>query len=302
VPIDLSRVPEELKVAAKTGNLVPFIGAGVSRQAKARSKPFPTWTELICDLGDLAKGMNRISPEDRQEIGRLVDQGKYLMAAQALKEELDADILESFLHTCFADSGAEPGAIHERLFALRPSLILTTNYDLLLENAYWKTFNVAPTSMTFRQAADVVRFMKIHHHRVDRPLIFHIHGTAAKPSETVFSEEDYRRLRYREHGYRNVLSAIFITRVVLMLGFSGSDPEISLLTESLRESLDHRNVPEYIVLPKGEKGEVEKKRLRRDFGLQVIEYDKSEDHHELLELVEYLVGFVPGQAGLTANA
>ena len=124
-------------------------------------------------------------------------------------------------------------------------------------------------------------------------MIFKIHGSADHPHEACFHREDYRQLRYREPGYRIVLTAIFVTKVVLMLGFSFSDPEISLLTESLRESLDRRGGPDYIVLPKGEKGAIEKKRLSQDFGLHVIEYEPSENHRELLDLVDYLVGFVP---------
>jgi hypothetical protein len=150
--------------------------------------------------------------------------------------------------------------------------------------------------MTFKNAPDVMHFLKSHQRWVDHPLIFKIHGSVDSPSEVVFSETDYRKLRYKEHGYRTVLSAIFVTRVVLMLGFSFSDPEISALTETLRESVDHRSsLPDYIVLPKNEKGPVERRRLRDDFGVETIEYEpeSSSSHPELLQLVEHLVSFVP---------
>ena len=246
--------------------------------------------------------MECISLEDKDEIDKLVRQGKYLMAAQALKNALSPDQLERFMHDRFADPNASHGAIHERLFELRPPLILTTNYDLLLDNTYASVFKESPHTMTFKQAPMVERFLKSHDQWVHRPIIFKIHGSAAAPDQAVFSEKDYRDLRYREHGYRAVLSAIFLTKVVLMLGFSASDPEIMLLTESLRESLDNRTLPDYIVLPKGEKGAVEKKRLRDDFGLHVIEYDTADNHRALLELVDHLVTFVPEHARLTASA
>src|SRR5262249_39189880 len=83
--------------------------------------------------------------------------------------------------------------------------------------------------------------------------------------------------------------AIFLTRVVLMLGFSFSDPELSSLVEALRDSLKYESSPDYIVLPKGEKGSIERERLRDDFGLQVIEYDETPGHPELGQLVDYLV-------------
>ena len=89
-----------------------------------------------------------------------------------------------------------------------------------------------------------------------------------------------------------VLSAIFVSKVVLMLGFSFTDPELILFTEAMRDSLKYRSSPDYIFLPKGSKEEVEKKRLRDDFGIEAIEYRPSPDHREVLELLRYLAGFV----------
>jgi hypothetical protein len=303
MPIDLDSIPEPLAAAAKTGNLVPFIGAGVSQQAKTdSSKPFPNWTDLIGELERIAEVQNRISAADKLEIDGLRSKGKHLMAAQALKDAIPNDLLEEFLYRRFGDPLAEPGLIHERLFQLRPPLILTTNYDLLLEQAYVQVFKKTPVAWTFKQSNEVERFLKCHQPWTHLPIIFKIHGSASHPRETILSERDYRNLRYREHGYRAVLSAIFVTRVVLMLGFSFSDPEIMVLTETLRESLDNRSREDYIVLPRGEKGPVERRRLRDDFGLHVIEYEPTTGHPELLQLVEYLIGMVPPHGRLMASA
>jgi hypothetical protein len=55
MPIDLTKVPERLTEAVATGNLVPFVGAGVSRQAKTGTPDaFPTWTELLSRLQNVA--------------------------------------------------------------------------------------------------------------------------------------------------------------------------------------------------------------------------------------------------------
>ena len=99
-----------------------------------------------------------------------------------------------------------------------------------------------------------------------------------------------------------MLSAIFLTKVVLMLGFSFADAELTALTESIRESLKHRSSPDYIVLPKGEKGSVERKRLREDFGLEIIEYEPTPGHPEIEQLLDYLGTFVPKAAGSGAGA
>lgn len=293
MPIDLTTIPLPLIQAVESSNLVPFIGAGISRHAITKgSKPFPTWKDFIQELKGLARDEN-LSEDDEKQIDELVEQGKFLMAAQALKEEIEEGKLERFIERRFTSTGAEPGPIHHALFKLRPHLIMTTNYDQLLEDAYAKEFGTQVSPVTPKNSHKVQQVLKGYRQWIDRPIIFKIHGTATEPEEIVFAEKDYRTLLYSKPGYRAVLSAVFVTKIVLMLGFSFSDPEISTVLQTLREGFRERSSPDYIVLRKGIKGKVEKRRLSRDFGLEVIEYEPTEGEPELVELVEYLATFAP---------
>jgi hypothetical protein len=297
MPIDFDSLPPPLIEAVKTGHLVPFIGAGVSRHAKSKEgRSFPTWSDFLKELIDYAR-RSGLSSADARQIYRLVRRGKHLMAAQALKEVISPYQLELYIKGRFGTKEVEVGEIHRALLKLGAPLIITTNYDLLLEKAFAEVFRDTPECHTHKDAPAVQQFLKIHQHGFTRPMIFKIHGTADRPHEIVFAEMDYRHLIYHQPGYRAVLSAVFVTKVVLMLGFSYSDPELTVITESLREYFDERSRPDYIVLPKGEKSQIEQRRLRMDFGLEVIEYEKSSDKHpELLELVEYLTTFAPNHA------
>jgi hypothetical protein len=294
MPIDLTKIHELLKQAAASSNLVPFIGAGISRQAKTTgTKPLPTWKDFIVELKDLARDEDNLTPEDETQIDELVENGKFLMAAQALKEMIQENKLYLFIEKRFTSTDAEPGPLHHALFKLRPHLIMTTNYDLLLENAYAKEFGKMANLVTPKDSFKVQQVLKNYHQWLDRPTIFKIHGTASEPKEIVFAEKDYRKLIYGDPGYRAVLSAVFVTKVVLMLGFSFSDPEITMVLQTLREGFRERSTPDFIVLRRGVKKRIEKNRLSRDFGLEVIEYEPSEGEPELLELVEYLATFAP---------
>ena len=300
MPLDPKRSPQALIEAARTGHLVPLIGAGVSRHAKTReSYPFPGWGELIGDLTASAEGSWDITPEDGEEIRCLIAQGKHLMAAQILKFKVGDVQLQNYLKRRFAPEDAEPGPIHMRLFDLQPPVVLTTNYDTLLEQAYYLHYGRAPFVKTFAGAAEVEKRLKSHRQWTDPPAIFKLHGSIDTPREIIFTEKDYRHLRYRAPGYRTVLSAIFVTKVLLMLGFSLADPELMLLIESLGDSLEAQKHPDYVVLPAGRKGRLERRRLKDDFGLEVIEYEPTSenDHREVFELVDYLVSFVPVNAG-----
>ena len=297
MPINLETVPG-LVEAARAGNLVPFIGAGISCQAKTSDdRNFPTWEKLIKEMAGRACIQGMIGNEEREEIGRLVDRGRHLMAAQHLK---DTAVFEEVIKERFDPEGAEPGVIHTELFNLGASLIVTTNYDKLLEEAYCNKHKRYPTVVTFEKAHDVV--FNLRGDKRKSPLIFKIHGTVDDPRNVVLAEKDYRKLIYKEPGYRTVLSAIFVTKVVLMLGFSFTDPELTVLTESLRDAFQHTSTPDYIVLPAGKKGSVEKRRLRMDFGLHVIEYDENNREVELLDLVRQLAKIVAESRGLRPEA
>src|SRR5882757_5726859 len=88
---DISRIPDRLIQAVKAGHLVPFIGAGVSRQAKRtrpNAFPIPSWTDLIKDLKRRALARQDITEAEDKEMEKMLSEGKHLMVAQVLKHEL----------------------------------------------------------------------------------------------------------------------------------------------------------------------------------------------------------------------
>lgn len=278
-------VPNRLVKAAKRRNLVPLVGAGISKQA---GDAFPNWREFLEYMKDRALDEGFLKKEDSKEIEQLLNREKFLMIAEALRDSFPADEYESILEEKFDPPWAQPVEIHKAIFRLRSPLILTTNYDRLLENAYAAEYGQAVVARTYLNASVVQRYLQSSR-LLERPIVFKIHGTIDDPESIILSERDYRELIYRQPGYRILLSAIFLTHVVLMLGFSFTDRELMLLLESLRESLKHQSYPDYIFLPKDSAGSVEMHRLREDFGIQVIPYKPSDGHPEVLQFINFLV-------------
>ncbi len=291
--IKLDEVPEGLIQAVKDGNMIPLIGAGMSKLAKTSSgDAFPTWTELLKIMSNEAKSNGYIRSNEYKEINGLVEKGKkFLMVTQALKEAYPMEEYARTLQRLFNPPDAVPSPTHRALFKLKTALILTTNYDTLLEDAYAKQYRKAPDAWCFFNAPLVQHFLQSYARGRDRPVIFKLHGSISSIQDMILSESDYRRILYREPGYRAVLSALFVTKVILMIGFSFSDPEIFRLKESMRDAMKSTSPSgmDYILLPKDEAGKVEKKRLRDDFGLFVIEYTPTKNHSEIKKLIEYLV-------------
>src|SRR5262245_33034352 len=182
MPIDLTRVPNHLKDAVASGNLVPFIGAGISRQAKTKGpKPLPTWGEFMVELTNIARDEG-LDPDIEKQIVQLIKEGKYLMAAQELKGRIEAAKRDHYVRTRFTSIGAEPGPIHYALFKLKPQIIMTTNYDLLLEHAYIKKIGKDVQPITPENSHIVQQVLK-GYQAWDKPLIFKIHGSATEPEK-----------------------------------------------------------------------------------------------------------------------
>lgn len=288
MPFDPAAVPRKLIEAAQQRNLVPLIGAGFSKQA---GDMFPTWRQLLVHMKERALSDGLISPEEGKEIDTMLDRGLFLMAAEALRSTFHPDDYAHILEEQFNPFGPRPAEVHRALFRVRPPLILTTNYDRLIEDAYAAEHGRAATVLTYRDTTIAQRYLQSSR-LPDRPVVYKLHGTIDEPETVVLTERDYRDLIYRQPGYRMFLSAIFLTHVVLMLGFSFSDREITMLLEIIRDALKHAGDPDYIFLPKGMAGPLEARRWKEDYGIQVIPYEATPGHPEVLEFVNFLASKV----------
>lgn len=288
MPFDMDTLPKALTEAVTTRSLVPLVGAGLSRQA---SPAYPGWETLLRDMNKHGRARDWISESEYEDVESLLDRKSFLMAAQAIKVRFPYDDYFRFLEDRFDTSEVDPAPVHLALFKLNAPLILTTNYDTLLEDAYAVARRHLPT-WTGHNAPDVTNYL----HRASSakiPHLFKVHGSVDDPETIVLTEQDYSALIHGHEGYRMVLTAIFITRVVLMLGFSGDDPELRLLLEQIREAFNRRGEPDYILLRRGAVNRTERSRWREDLGIEVIEYDASPGDPEITEILEYLATFAP---------
>jgi hypothetical protein len=289
MPFDPSLIPSRLLEAVRTRTLIPFIGAGVSAQAGGA---FPNWSSLLLDMRDRAVHAGSLSSEHGAEVETLMARGNYLMAAQAVRHSLPTSEYLWMLEEKFKPRGVRPAEVHRALLRLHAPMYITTNYDRLLENAYAQVFGETASVITWQNALSAEQVV-LNARRTDTPIIFKIHGTIDNLDSVVLTELDYRKLLFEARGYRLILSAVFLLHTVLMVGFSFTDPEIRLLLETHREALKHQAHPDYIFLPADSVGPVETHRLHEDYGVQVIPYEPSADHREVLEFVEYLAAEVP---------
>jgi len=290
--------PDELIKAAQLGKLVPLVGAGISRQATTRDgERLPLWGDFIKGLAQEALQHDKLTQDSLEQVERLLARGKHLMVADVLREKLD-DHYERYLKRTF-EIDLEPAPIHKALGKLKIPLILTTNYDYLLEDTYGDRGKMrARTQNEARLVQEDIQGWS----EAKPPVIFKIHGSVSRPETIVLTERDYRDLIYNKSGYRTILSAILVTNTVLMLGFSFDDPELKQLLGFMREAFEYKSKPHYILLSVDDVAEIEKEYNAKNFGVTTLAYQKStDDHPEVLAFVNKLIMEAYGQAVSTYN-
>ena len=258
--------PIELLSSLRDGELVVFAGAGVSIGPPASLPSFRGLANEIARGTGEVRGKNE--PEDRF-LGRLQHKGVHVheIAAQAL-------------------SGSEkqppaPNALHFdilRLYARPESLrLVTTNFDLLFEQAATNLFDARPTSLS----APVLPLGK------DFEGIVHVHGDLNRPANTVLTDADFG-LAYLTDGWaRRFLAALFSSFPVLFIGYSHSDVLMNYLARALTVSETKR-----FALVKSDEDDAERTKWEL-LGIQRIEYPKSpsDNHQGLYEALSGLAEF-----------
>lgn len=254
--------------------VVLFLGAGVSASAKtATGGKIADWNGFLADL------CKDVGDSTASQVTALIAAKDYLLAGEilqsALAESWEGKIVEHF------GQKATPSALHGALIALGQRIILTTNFDKLLEVAF-EQMDVGAThypTVVAKMEDDVFRALKDH----SKKYIIKIHGTVDDSSSRVLSRSEYIRLAFGNSYYSGFLENLLLNYTFLFVGFSMDDPAIMSLMEmySLRYP---KARPHYIFAPRPIPDNIIEinKRLRK---LVFIMYDSANNHEALPGLI-----------------
>jgi hypothetical protein len=174
--------------------------------------------------------------------------------------------------------------------------IWTTNYDTLSERAWREQ----------RKRLDVKSRDK--DVSMENPwchaTLYKMHGTVEHPSEVVIAKSDYEAYRRTRPGFFHLLTGQLISRNILFLGISFTDPNLNHLFAIIREAFDDVP-PEHFAIVRHPKRadyttnnhfEYAKRRHAlwvddlQNYGIQCVEVDEYEDVDALIEAVERRIG------------
>lgn len=255
--------------------VVLFIGAGASKWAKPTGGgSFKSWNQFLEHAR--TKTTNR---RIRTIIAKLIENKEYLLASELLKGNLSDQWLD-LLKNEFQQT-AEISRLHKALIALNPRIVVTTNFDKLIETAWAQASGASyPTVITEVESSAFRLF------RDDDKYLIKLHGSIDTPQDIVFDTTSYQSSAFSNRYYAEIMDTLLLTHTFLFVGFSMADPAVAMIVENAAYRFP-LNRPHYIFQPGKAIPEVDElwKRLRK---LYVLRYSEERHHVELAEQVEAL--------------
>jgi O-acetyl-ADP-ribose deacetylase (regulator of RNase III) len=203
----------ELRQALHDERCVLFLGAGLSAGAG-----LPGWQAFIDHLaGELGVA------SDRSDLEYFLD------LAQWYAEKRGAAALTELIHHQFAAAEARPTLAHYLLLSLPVRLVLTTNYDDLLERALtglrrYPVTVVKETEVVYTGQSDGVCVVKLH-------------GDARRREGIVLSRDDYDGFFRNRPALALLLEGLLLNQTFLFAGYSLRDPNFRQVYSRIADML-----------------------------------------------------------------
>lgn len=272
-------IPRDLVKDIVRGNCVVFVGAGLSTGAG-----LPKWPRLLHWMLDWSlENSFEFSREEQEEIRKHIERNELLLVAQELMDRLGPQRFADFMSHVFRRSKPQPTAVHACLTRVPFSAALTSNYDSLLEMAY----RVGMPDLATYTHTNMHGVRQAHRNR--EFYLFKVHGDILDSSTLVLGHRGYRELVHANSKYRLFMESLLADKTLLFIAFGLTDPDLLLLIDELRTSLRGDSGYHYALMNSEEVSSVRRRRLREDYGIQVITYTPGgPDHPEVREFLERL--------------
>ena len=193
--------------AKRNKTLAIFIGAGISKTTTIGIDTLPDWSQLI---GDIKSELNDMQEQD------------FLRIAQLYFLTFGPHRYFNMIKSYFSDN-IEPSIIHDMIFDLNPQIIITTNWDNILDNAirkYGYLYDIIASDQELSKSTLPKKIIKMHGDFIH--------------DNFVFKEDDY--LNYSDNFplLENYIKGILTTHTVLFLGYSFNDIDIKHIIKWLQ--------------------------------------------------------------------
>ena len=133
----------------------------------------------------------------------------------------------------------KPGKAHRAFCALNFEAICTTNFDFLIEQAL--TESATPFSTIVSEDRLPINIQ-------EKTKVIKMHGDFNHPEHMVITEDDYDCFLDKNKILATYISNMFITKTLLLVGYSLDDYDIRTLWKMIGSRLGKLHSPAYVVL------------------------------------------------------
>ncbi|MCP4934089.1 MAG: hypothetical protein GY927_07745 [bacterium] len=223
------------------GQVVPFIGAGISASAS-----FPSWKEHLREQGRTA-GM------DAGHIETLLLAGAYEDIIEQIENERGIDVFAQEIRDVFSRTHAIPEIVW-RISELFKDTVITTNYDRLLEQAY---------DTGEENAFQIINGMTaLEHTNPEAVTIYKLHGDVQQPAQCILSKNQYDQAYGEDRLNLNLqipklLAYHYKNSSLLFLGSSLNEDRTVQVFRAIKESLGDEEIQQHFSIEQAPEEEPE---------------------------------------------
>jgi len=242
----IERIAAALWSREPSGTAALLVGAGFSRNAvpkRPSGGTMPGWNDIYATMVEqlypaAAQHGAGERPGPREWLMRQIGAtSAYLRVAEEFEAQFGRDALDKLVLQHVPDQQFAPGKLHRMLVELPWADIMTTNWDTLLERA---------AEGAEEQVYDVVRTIE-EIPAARSPRIVKLHGSFPSNLPFVFTEEDFRTYPARAGAFVNLAQQLAMENTLVLLGFSGDDPNFLFWSGWVRDRLGARAPLIYLV-------------------------------------------------------
>lgn len=251
---------------------VIMIGAGVSQNSINKDKKRPaTWVNFLkicCDA--------MANDSQKEVILDLINKEDFLTACELIKLKIGDKIFYEHIINEYKSPGYDHAKIHEYIFNLDASIVISPNFDCIYEN-----FAIHQTrgSIIIKPytSKDIAKYIRGGNNR----LIIKSHGNADTPEELIFTRKDYANARVNHALFYEILKSLALTHTFLFLGCGINDPDIRMIFEDIRFAYGNSLPEHYMTIPKHEAKEGILSLLNSLTNINFYEYSHENCHIDL---------------------
>ena len=277
-----------LKDLIAQGKVIPFVGAGVSKDVKniKGTQIFPDWKDLLKLLAD------GLSDDDAQIIKLKLKRANidYLKIVDEIEEyyptkTLYNNMLEKIFDVDRDDIEDSSLALAKSIWELKQKLIITTNYDKIMHWAStkpdntkrWDIESIAEQASSFSDG-------------VSKETVWHLHGHIENKHNIVLTTKSYERFyNASSDEFKTAFETLKIklaTKSFLFVGYSLDDEYFVNELEKITDIFHTQGTEHYVLLKKG-------KELSKRFDKKIIPIYYEDHGQPLIDLIQSLKPNIP---------